>query len=37
MRQVASLVDFHYKESIEIGVGLAFFSWEQAYYVKGIW
>ena len=30
MCQVASLADFHYKELIEIGVNLAFFSWEQA-------
>ena len=30
MRQAVSLADFHYKESIEIGVNLAFSIWQQA-------
>ena len=36
MRQPASLADFHYKESIEFGVNLAFSIWQQAQYVEGI-
>ena len=30
MHQVANLADFHYKESIEIDVNLAFSIWQQA-------